>query len=272
MAINKYCNLYGENKIKDDYDKINIGFSEVETDITGVLNSESDRETAETDREVNEVDRQLRYSNTKHYGQYDPDFVYHTNNIVSIDGCSYMLKENPDGTILESQGFTPPTYPVEENEHWKLVGKKGDKGDAGTVPNITVGTVTTLQPGKLVTVTRQAGSPNESPVFDFAIPKGQDGTGAGDVLWADIDQDDDGIIDTANTANNALNSGNADKLGGQLPGYYAKETSLEQHINNSTDAHGLNNKLDKSEFNNYIGGTSHVSSILYAYKNIGGAL
>lgn len=269
MAINKYCNLYGENKIKDDYGKINIGFSEVETDITAVLNSESERETAETQREVNEVVRQLRYSNSKHYGSYDPDFVYHTNNIVSYQGSSYMLKENPDGTILESQGFAPPTYPAEENERWKMVGKRGDKGETGVVPSITVGTVTTLLPGNPVTVTRQTGSPDETPVFDFAIPKGADGLGAGDVLWADIDQDHDGVIDNANTANNALN---ADKLGGQLPDYYAKETSLVQHVNNDTDAHGLNTKLDKSEFNNYIGGTSHVSSILYAYKNIGGAL
>ena len=269
MAINKYCNLYGENKIKDDYTKINDGFEEVETDVTGVLNSESERETAETQREVNEVARQLRYSNTKHYGEYNNDFVYHTNNIVSKDGCSFMLKENPDGTIMESQGFAPPTYPTEENERWKMVGKRGDKGDTGAVPNITVGTVTTLQPGKPVTVTRQAGSPDEAPVFDFAIPKGADGAGAGDVLWADIDQDHDGVIDNANTA---LNSGNADKLGGQSPDYYAKEISLDQHINNNSDAHGLNNKLDKAEFNSFIGGTSHVSSILYAYKNIGGAL
>lgn len=275
MAINKYCNLYGENKIKDDYDKINIGFSEVETDITAVLNSESERETAETQREVNEVARQLRYSNSKHYGSYDPDFVYHTNNIVSYQGSSYMLKENPDGTILESQGFAPPTYPTEENERWRMIGKRGDKGDTGVVPNIQVGTVITLQPGNPVTVTRQVGSSDEAPVFDFAIPKGADGLGAGDVLWADIDQDHDGVIDNANTANNALNadkSNNADKLGGQLPDYYAKETSLVQHVNNNTDAHGLNNKLDKSEFNTYIGGTSHVSSLLYAYKNIGGAL
>lgn len=220
MAINKYCNLYGENKIKDDYDKINIGFSEVETDVSGVLNSETDRETAETQREVNEVARQLRYSNTKHYSEYNNDSVYHTNNIVSYQGSSFMLKENSDGSILESQGFAPPDYPTEENERWKMVGKRGDKGDTGVVPSITVGTVTTLPPGNPVTVIRRTGSADETPIFDFAIPKGADGLGAGDVLWADIDQDHDGIIDIANTA------ADANKLGGQLPGYYAKETEF----------------------------------------------
>ena len=229
MAINKYCNLYGENKIKDDYDKINIGFSEVETDVSGVLNSETERETAETQREVNEVARQLRYSNTKHYSEYNNDSVYHTNNIVSYLGSSFMLKENPDGTILESQGYAPPDYPVEENERWKMVGKRGDKGDTGVVPNIQIGTVTTVMPSIPATVTRQSGSPDEAPVFDFAIPRGYDGTGVGDVVWVDIDQDHDGIIDVANTANTAVN---ANKLGGQLPTYYAKDSDLSATSNN----------------------------------------
>jgi hypothetical protein len=226
---NKYCNLYGENKIKDDYTKINDGFAVVETDITGVLNSEIERETAETQREVNEVDRQLRHMNTKHYGEYNNDFVYHTNNIVSYQGSSFMLKENADGTILESQGFAPPTYPTEENERWKMVGKRGDKGDTGIVPNIQIGTVTTVMPSNPATVTRQAGSPNEAPVFDFAIPRGYDGTGVGDVLWADIDQDQDGVIDIANTANIAVD---ANKLGGQLPEYYGKESDVSELSNN----------------------------------------
>ena len=246
MAINKYCNLYGENKIKDDYTKINDGFAEVETDVNGVLNSELERETAETQREVNEVARQLRYSNTKHYGPYDPDFVYHTNNIVSKDGCSFMLKENSDGTILESQGFAPPTYPTEENERWKMVGKRGEKGDTGVVPNVQVGIVTTLQPGNPVIVTRQSGSPDEAPVFDFGIPRGADGTGVGDVLWADIDQDHDGVIDIANTANTAAD---ANKLGGQLPNYYTKKSdfdnltdSFNTHLSETaTNAHRASN-------------------------------
>ena len=49
------------------------------------------------------------------------------------------------------------------------------------VPDITVGDTTTLPAGSNATVTRRAGSPNTAPVFDFGIPKGADGTGAGDM-------------------------------------------------------------------------------------------
>lgn len=41
---NKYCNLYGPIKIKDDYHKINDGFRDVEADITFNLNSISDKQ------------------------------------------------------------------------------------------------------------------------------------------------------------------------------------------------------------------------------------
>ena len=262
---NKYCNLYGENKIKDDYTKINDGFAVVEADISGVLNSELERETAETQREVNEVARQLRYSNTKHYAEYNNDSVYHTNNIVSYQGSSFMLKENPDGTILESQGYAPPDYPVEENERWKMVGKRGDKGNTGPVPNIQIGTVTTLMPSNPATVTRQVGSPDEAPVFDFAIPRGYDGTGVGDVLWVDIDQDHDGIIDTANTA------ANANKFGGQLPEYYAKESDLSV-VSNNVNTHiadyvrqPFSGKVDNtSTSTNY---TVTLNPVLAAYED-----
>ena len=45
-------------------------------------------------------------------------------------------------------------------------------------PDLKVGTVTTLSAGSKATVTRRAGSPNSAPVFDFGIPKGEDGSGA----------------------------------------------------------------------------------------------
>lgn len=60
-----------------------------------------------------------------------------------------------------------------------LTGEKGDKGDTGATPNITIGTVTTLQAGQQATVTRRGTT--ENPIFDFGIPKGErgvDGNGA----------------------------------------------------------------------------------------------
>ena len=50
------------------------------------------------------------------------------------------------------------------------------QGPTGTVPDLTVGTVTTLAPGSSATVTRRSGSPDEAPVFDFGIPKGDTGS------------------------------------------------------------------------------------------------
>ncbi len=191
MAVNKYCNLYGENKIKDDYTKINYGFAAVEADVTGVLNSEIAREAAETQREVSEANRVLRYENTKHYGAYNPAMTYHRNNIVSQGGCSYML------IVDDSTGNAPPTYPTESNTWWAMVGKKGDKGDTGAVPNIQVGTITTLQPTDPATVTRRVGSPDTAPVFDFGIPKGVDGTGAGDMTKLVYDPTSSGSVKLA---------------------------------------------------------------------------
>ena len=49
------------------------------------------------------------------------------------------------------------------------------QGPTGTVPDIQVGTVTTLLPDQPATVTRRSGSPDEEPIFDFGIPKGDTG-------------------------------------------------------------------------------------------------
>lgn len=280
MAVNKYCNLYGENKIKDDYTKINDGFTGVESDVSGVLSSESAREVAETQREVNEAKRVLRYENTKHYNAYNPAMTYHRNNIVSQGGSSYML------IIDESTGNAPPTYPIESNTWWALVGKKGDKGDAGeqgiqgiqgeqgeqgiqgpkgdtgAIPNITVGTVTTLQPGNPATVIRQPDSPDTDPVFNFGIPRGQDGSGAGDMIKADYDTNNDGKVDSAefadyahyadeaenaNTANYAVIAGSANtsNLADNLKGLTATIADLNiipGHLSSqitNQGAHGL---------------------------------
>lgn len=60
------------------------------------------------------------------------------------------------------------------------------KGDTGTVPDIEIGTVTTLAPDQSAYVTRRSGSPDEAPVFDFGIPKGDTGQ-AGNVYGNTID-------------------------------------------------------------------------------------
>lgn len=67
------------------------------------------------------------------------------------------------------------------------VSVRGPQGDTGAVPNITVGTVSTLPPGSSATVTRQEGSTNENPVLDFGLPAGRDGEGSGDMVAAVYD-------------------------------------------------------------------------------------
>lgn len=68
-----------------------------------------------------------------------------------------------------------------------IVDCKGEKGDPGQAATITIGTTTTLPAGSSATVTN-TGTPSAA-VFNFGIPKGADGTGAGDMLKSDYDSD-----------------------------------------------------------------------------------
>jgi hypothetical protein len=63
-----------------------------------------------------------------------------------------------------------------------LDGEKGDTGNDGRdgiTPNIQVGNTTTLPAGSNATVTQRGTT--ENPIFDFGIPKGEDGQGGGAV-------------------------------------------------------------------------------------------
>ena len=52
-------------------------------------------------------------------------------------------------------------------------GAKGDKGDPGATPNLTVGTVTTLEAGQ--NATASMGGTAENPVLNLGIPRGAKG-------------------------------------------------------------------------------------------------
>ena len=58
----------------------------------------------------------------------------------------------------------------------KAEGPKGDKGETGATPQLTIGTVTTLDPGEDATVTITGTA--EAPVLNFGIPKGEQGDGS----------------------------------------------------------------------------------------------
>ena len=52
-------------------------------------------------------------------------------------------------------------------------GEKGDKGDTGATPNLTIGSVTTLEAGQ--NATASMGGTAESPVLNLGIPRGAKG-------------------------------------------------------------------------------------------------
>lgn len=75
-------------------------------------------------------------------------------------------------------------------------GAKGDKGDTGATPNLSIGTVTTLEAGQ--NATASMGGTAESPVLNLGIPrgaKGEPGEGGGAGAWyVTLTPDDDGNI------------------------------------------------------------------------------
>lgn len=70
-------------------------------------------------------------------------------------------------------------------------GAKGDKGDPGATPNLTIGTVTTLDAGQ--NATASMGGTAESPVLNLGIPKGAKGEpgqgGGGGTYYVELDGD-----------------------------------------------------------------------------------
>ncbi len=109
-------------------------------------------------------------------------------------------------------------------------GVQGIQGETGAVPNIQIGTVTTLSAGSNATVIRQVGSTDENPIFNFGIPKGLDGLGAGDMVKVDYDSNNDGKVNSADLADIAIIANDSSKLGSQVPAYYAKQADLSAHL------------------------------------------
>lgn len=69
-------------------------------------------------------------------------------------------------------------------------GAKGDKGDTGATPNLTIGTVTTLEAGQ--NATASMGGTAESPVLNLGIPRGAKGEpgqggGGGGTYYVELD-------------------------------------------------------------------------------------
>ena len=96
-------------------------------------------------------------------GEYNNTNQYEKLDIVIKDGGSWIAKK-------PVRGVEPGTDP----ESWMRLAEKGDKGDKGdTGAKLTIGTVTTLEPGEdaSASITGTA----ENPVLSLGIPKGDTG-------------------------------------------------------------------------------------------------
>lgn len=76
---------------------------------------------------------------------------------------------NKDGNLVPLEVLTLKGEKGEQG----IQGIKGENGQDGVTPNITIGEVTTLEPGEKATVTREG--TRENPVFNFGIPRGEKG-------------------------------------------------------------------------------------------------
>ena len=113
---------------------------------------------------------------------------------AGAEGKGWLFGQNLPGSDIGRSGdlyyrYTTNDVYRKNGSEWQssgnLKGGKGDtgntgpKGDIGITPNITIGTVSTLEPGQNATVTKRGSK--EEPIFDFGIPKGQAGTGGGSI-------------------------------------------------------------------------------------------
>lgn len=118
-------------------------------------------------------------------------------------------------------------------------GAKGDKGDTGATPNLTIGTVTTLDAGQ--SATASMGGTAESPVLNLGIPKGakgEPGQGGAGAYYVKLDGDfpDYALSETTPLADikAAYNDGKALFCRGYAGGYFTIELPLFSAFSSSS--------------------------------------
>ena len=117
------------------------------------------------------------------------------------------LKANPPQAGTDGKDGITPT--IGSNGNWYIgdidTGKPS-RGENGAVPDIQIGTVTTLPAGS--NATASMGGTAENPLLNLGIPKGADGQGGGSGNWekiAEIIIPDDAEESNALTINKDLN-------------------------------------------------------------------
>lgn len=163
--------------------------------------------------------------------------------------------QDEDGTVMTQQPtmqFTNAEVTNDSLNARTIVDCRGSKGDPGDAATVTVGTVSTLPAGSSATVVNSGTS--SAAVFDFGIPKGADGSGAGDMLKGDYDPDSDvelagGIVAYVESKEYTLPTASAVTLGGVKVG-----------TNLSIDANGVLSATDTT----YSDATASVSGLMSA--------
>lgn len=153
-----------------------------------------------TQAKVNEWDNKANFNHT--HSEYLTEMPKHIHNVNDIEGLENIEVDLSDYATINyvndeiskielkegSQGPQGEQGPKGEQGlkgDTGLQGPKGDKGDKGdtgeqgiqglpgATPNISIGSVTTLEPGAKATVTRRGS--DATPIFDFGIPRGEKG-------------------------------------------------------------------------------------------------
>lgn len=158
------------SKLYDTYEEMNAGFSS-----DGLLEGQLAAIKTETGGEYG------GYIYVKGPTQYD--FFYDISTTDGIQGPQGPQGEQGPQGPAGPAGATGATGPAGPQGEQGPKGEKGDTGEqgpqgpAGQAATIQVGTVTTGDPGTNAQVTN-SGTSSEA-VFDFVIPRGQDGVGGG---------------------------------------------------------------------------------------------
>lgn len=155
---------------------------------------------------------------TKGGGEVDPATVHKI-----VDD---YLKANPPGAGADGKDGITPT--IGENGNWYLGNTdtgKPSRGENGAVPDIQIGTVTTLPAGS--NATASMGGTAKNPLLNLGIPKGADGQGSGSGNWekiAEIIIPDDVEESNALTIDKDINGQPFSLLKARLCGKFPKYT------------------------------------------------
>lgn len=157
---------------------------------------------------------------------------------------------------------------------------KGVKGDAGTAATITIGSVTTGEPGTNASVTNSGTSTNA--ILNFTIPRGNPGSGGGTSVEVDAALSDtslnpvqnkvikealDGKLGKTETAAAALHDG----AGNVIVDTYAKKTDITNITVDSSLSSTSTNPVQNKVIYSALEDKMNTADILSGFALLGGA-